>query len=868
MTDKIIDARPGGGYHTDPMSEDADKRQVKIKPEQAALVLLARLVIFLERLWPALLPLLGVISVFALVTLFDLWQFIPGPVHYLLLGLFACILIFLMVRDLADLEWPGRLQALARLEADSQLPHAPLQALEDVPFTPEDRDHPLWMAHQQRMGRLVTQVSLDKGHAAGTEERDPYALRYGVILLFAFAFFVAWGDMRPRFWQAFSPQIGSGAPVSVDLWIDPPAYTGKAPITLLQSAVSLEGRSDQIAVPVGSVLNTRIAGAGNNRIGRARIEIKTSGGKTRANLQKTGSTLTGETVLDENSALILSVQGKRASWPVIVTADKQPVVIFREVPSTTDSNRVRMVVEIEDDYGITSANAILRLDPDQARDADAPGLSDRALREVETISVGGISGTTGGRAVELDLTDHRWAGLSVLLRVKVSDGAGNAAETLSQRLTLPERPFYNPLAQAVIYERRSLAVAPTSWPTTSRALDALTFAPDRFFDKPKDYLLLRTAYWDVASSRGEYLEETVDRFWPLALQLEDQALELARRALAAAQQALREALERGASPGEIASLVEDLRLAMQNYIQALAESGQAMADDDGPREELGASDLNEMLDSINNLTESGANNAARQMLSQLEQMLSDLKISGGSSSDGATGRAGEQSGAGGGEPSSGSGAGNSAPGSQAMGAAGEMIGRQRELADETFDALREEFGLDGTGGEARPLSELGQDQQSLADDLEQSIRQFGGQDMTDAAQEVIDAFAEALEKMRAATDALEAANPDAASLLQEEALQSLRNGADRMSEEIMKAQEEMAASDPAQGVGEAAAGEAAALDPLGRPYGARPGNAIGIPDLGNPEKARALVQELRRRLAEPGRSAEEIEYLERLLQRF
>ena len=62
------------------------------------------------------------------------------------------------------------------------------------------------------------------------------------------------------------------------------------------------------------------------------------------------------------------------------------------------------------------------------------------------------------------------------------------------------------------------------------------------------------------------------------------------------------------------------------------------------------------------------------------------------------------------------------------------------------------------------------------------------------------------------------------------------------------------------------------LDPMGRPPqrtdGPDPGNAVKVPDEIDVQRAREILEELRRRLGETTRPPIELEYLERLLKRF
>jgi hypothetical protein len=62
------------------------------------------------------------------------------------------------------------------------------------------------------------------------------------------------------------------------------------------------------------------------------------------------------------------------------------------------------------------------------------------------------------------------------------------------------------------------------------------------------------------------------------------------------------------------------------------------------------------------------------------------------------------------------------------------------------------------------------------------------------------------------------------------------------------------------------------LDPFGRPPrqtdGPDPGSAVKVPDEIDVQRAREILEELRRRLGETTRPPIELEYLERLLKRF
>jgi hypothetical protein len=70
--------------------------------------------------------------------------------------------------------------------------------------------------------------------------------------------------------------------------------------------------------------------------------------------------------------------------------------------------------------------------------------------------------------------------------------------------------------------------------------------------------------------------------------------------------------------------------------------------------------------------------------------------------------------------------------------------------------------------------------------------------------------------------------------------------------------------------GEGPAGDAP-LDPLGRPQrseGPDFGNSVKVPDEIDTQRAREILEELRRRFGEPTRPLLELDYIDRLLRRF
>jgi len=117
--------------------------------------------------------------------------------------------------------------------------------------------------------------------------------------------------------------------------------------------------------------------------------------------------------------------------------------------------------------------------------------------------------------------------------------------------------------------------------------------------------------------------------------------------------------------------------------------------------------------------------------------------------------------------------------------------------------------------------------------------------------------------MERAERALKEGDLDAAGQEEGRALDELRQGAREMAQQMLRQM-------PSRfGLGQDSQGE---LDPMGRPPqrtdGPDPGVGVKVPDQIDVQRAREILEELRRRLGEPTRPTLELEYLERLLKRF
>src|SRR5690606_2099376 len=200
-------------------------------------------------------------------------------------------------------------------------------------------------------------------------------------------------------------------------------------------------------------------------------------------------------------------------------------------------------------------------------------------------------------------------------------------------------------------------------------------------------------------------------------------------------------------------------------------------------------------------------------------------------------------------------------------------GRQQKLLDDTFRRQQQGDGQQGTGpgqkGERKGQGKAqGQDkgdgpgglsdrQRALRDRLgrlRQGLKELGVQPPGQ--------LGGAEDSMGRAEQALRGGNLRRGADQETRALEQLRQGARDMAQQMLSRMPSRYGFN----------GQRSELDPMGRPPqhtdGTDPGGTVKIPDEIAVQRAREILEELRRRLGETMRPPLELEYLERLLERF
>src|SRR5690606_9540302 len=92
-----------------------------------------------------------------------------------------------------------------------------------------------------------------------------------------------------------------------------------------------------------------------------------------------------------------------------------------------------------------------------------------------------------------NLSQHPWAHLPVTVTLAVRDAADQTGTSAPVTMALPARRFFDPMAAAVIEQRRDLLWSAANAPRVAQVLRAITYQPgETLFRDKADYLKLRT----------------------------------------------------------------------------------------------------------------------------------------------------------------------------------------------------------------------------------------------------------------------------------------------------------------------------------------------------------------------------------------
>ncbi|WP_371807760.1 TIGR02302 family protein [Ruegeria sp. HKCCD7559] len=775
------------------------------------------------------------------------------------------------VLGLRGLKLPSRAEVLMRL--DETLPGRPIQALmDDQAIGAADRDSvALWQAHKARMAQRVATAEAVKPDLR-LASRDPYALRYAALLAFvvALVFGSLWrvgsvADMAPG-------TAAAGQGPTWEGWVEPPRYTGLPTLYLADQTDA------ELAVPKGS-----------------RVTLRLYGEVGAHSLTENSSALGAEAATDPEQEFVAERSGQLRidgpagrEWAVEIIDDTAPQIAVAGSAEAEAGGQMKLPFVAGDDYGVVAGSALIELDL-AAVDRRYGLAAEPEPREAIAVELPmPITGDRVDFAEDLieDFSQHPWAHLPVRITLMATDAADQQSSSEPYVTDLPARRFFDPLAAAVIEQRRDLLWSRSNAPRIAQLLRAVSHLPEDLFRSETAYLRLRVVLrrletFDQYGLKPEQQAEIAQALWDLAVLIEDGTLADALERMRRAQERLTEAMKNGASDEEIAELMQELREATQDYLQQLqrlaqpnGEDGERQQGQNGESLQMTQDDLQRMMDRIQELMEQGRMAEAQQALEEFQQMMENMRVT------------------------QGQGGGQQSEGQQAMEGLAETLREQQGLSDQAFRDLQEQFnpgaqsgesqGNEGrNGGQGRGQSHEGQGgqgegsdqagegqqgqgsladrQQALRDELSRQQQGLPGAGTPegDAAREALDRAGRAMDE---AEQALRGDDLAEAIDRQSEAMEALREGMRSLGEAMAQNQQ----NQPGQGTQDGDM-QANNRDPLGRNPGAA-GSISTDENLLQGEdvyrRARELLDEIRRRTGESDRPQIELEYLKRLLERF
>lgn len=868
---------------------------------------LARLALLWESAWPALWPVLGVAMLFAALALFDVLPALPGWGHLLvLLGLVAGLGLA-VIHAVRTFRLPDTAAARRRIEAESGLGHRPLTLAEDdiAVGKGDAASEAVWAAHRRRMLDMIGKLRIGAPRP-GLPARDPWALRIAVMLLLVVGASLGWRDAPARFTRAVSPQLAASAaalPATVDLWLTPPAYTRLAPKVVKFAPEARQAKS-VIEVPRGSKLLAQLFG------GHGTPSL-TLAGETIAFEDIGNGNHQAAAVIEDGGVFTISQGGRTvASGTIRAVTDQPPVIVHAQPPAATARNSLKLEYAATDDFGVVRVTAKITRAGGGLTVTRPEALKRKGGEHAEPpivieLPVPGVSVAKAHSVSFHDLTAHVWAGMEVEIVLTAEDGLGQKGISGKMRVLLPKREFFNPVAQAIIAAREALTRFPEKKTEIAITLFRLAARPKAYHHDVVVFLGLKTAHDRLRLDRTRsQIRATQDLLWRLALRVEDGALSDAERNLRQVQKELEEALSRNASGEEIKKLLDRLQRAMDEYFKAIAEDMKKHPEKYAnsrriPSEQMmrmDRQDLQSLLDKLRRSAETGAKDAARQLLSQLRNMMENMRI----------GQAPQ--------PNQGP-----HPADKLMGALEDLIKQQQELLDQTFRKSqqggyrgqnpgqdqrpglgpqigrrlteprqsRPGQGQQGQQGQQRQ-GQLGQGRQGQGRqgqqgqggrpgqggfgteaERQEALRRGLGAIMDQLGEmtgDVPQAMGEAELSMRNATRNLRKGAPGPATDSQAKALDKLRSGMKQAMQQLMK----RFGGQPGMVPGRRQA-RRDGRDPLGRNTegnGRAWGSNVKVPDESELQRAREILDELRKRAGEHERPKKEREYIDRLLPRF
>ncbi|NBO19471.1 MAG: DUF4175 family protein, partial [Proteobacteria bacterium] len=405
----------------------------------------AKLIVHLEAFLSAFALPLAVLALFIGLALVGLFKVLFPWAHLVLLAIFVLWFFVALSKARQIYRRPTLSTARRRVESVNRLQHRPLDVLDDRSVFTDETQRKIWDLHRARNRAAIQRLQAPRWQLSFAQ-RDPYALRYGLLLLLLIGLGAGWGQWGERLVNAINPALGQGwKPTlpTLNAWITPPEYTGLPPI-MIATPAGTRFDHETIIVPAGSTVTAHLTDSKRVpvlAVGDTKQDFSTD---ARQNYSVTAA------ISDTGTIAIERGWQQLAKWQIRIQPDIAPTIKFTEGLGITERKAVKLAYQASDDYGVTQVKAVI------APTMSVPGQDNTPLE----ITLGEPQAKDTKQVDYQDLTGHPWAGTPVQIQLVAIDALGHQGQSEKQIMTLPERVFTHPVARALIEERKKLLINP------------------------------------------------------------------------------------------------------------------------------------------------------------------------------------------------------------------------------------------------------------------------------------------------------------------------------------------------------------------------------------------------------------------------
>ena len=635
----------------------------------------AGFVLYWEQLLPVFMPVLGTFFLYILLAVGGLFSWTGDPWRlFALSGLFL-FSTFWLIKNKKHLKWPSIQKIKRRLEEDSELKHRPFDSLDDQPITHCEQTVAIWKKHQEHALDNLQNLQI-KPPKKTWLSRDRFSLYVPVFLLFLTLFFFLKDQASNRLTEAFQPSwlLAHNTNIHVQAWITPPSYNEKSPKLLPDP-----GKTKNIPILKGSRLTALISGSAH-KPSVSFYPSKKTGSIRIKKLEKQSYQLSLPPFLQQGKqSIILKTKGFQKKYAFQILPDLPPQIAFlntkhspqKTEKKTTSQNHPDKTDEIlrfeytaSDDYGLKSVHLLILTDP------KAENQKTNKTHPEDKISLSFYPAGTPTQIQEsasLNLTEHRYAGQSVWLQLEAKDNLGQTAHSIPQKHILPKQIFINPLAKAIIEQRKMLLLsdqpyhplkpaqtktiddfkntpvfaienikehlgrAPKEIKKLARMMRATLDVPKTYFQDASVYLSLQYVLSRIQRAQQKQDLTALDAIlWSIAQKVEFGNLANALKALKTAEENLSNALVQNNSEREIALSFERYQNAVKRYLRVLAQNAlknNRIQKGENSSAAFSGNQFSEILKAIQDAYQLGLNRDARFTAQKLTEMLEKMKLS-------------------------------------------------------------------------------------------------------------------------------------------------------------------------------------------------------------------------------------------------